>query len=326
MVFWSTSSSRGTLSIQQSLELVKVCLENARKTKDFEVASELCRNAEAALSQLRPKDQSLNRDIGAAYSELGKFQDSRGQSEKAQTSRKKAEQWGIAHSIKSTSISAVNIPVSKSLSHPPSLNEQSCELPVPPHIFAENVRPPTIVFHPPELAERLSDTPQLACCLGLLRVSRSLDDMLEPTARNWLQAIEKDVDEQERLKILSTDVIRAFKRDELKDAKAVSEVIYLAPVLGKDEFRYLLKEFYSGIEQSDLLDIHQLEGLAQLIQGADPGYLDSDDLVKILKLLSTRLRNTHRQSLHHMYQLTLAVSNVLDAMADSNVKGLDREE
>ncbi|KAK3810916.1 MAG: hypothetical protein J3Q66DRAFT_414111 [Benniella sp.] len=132
-------------------------------------------------------------------------------------------------------------------------------------------------------------------------------------------------DERERLKTLATDVIRTFKRDEFKDAKSVTEVVLLASVLDKDDYRYLIKEFYSGIDQSGLLNVHQLEGLARLIQGARPGDLDSDDLVQVLKLLSTRLRDTHEQSTHHLYQLTVAVSHVLDAMADASVTGLNRE-
>jgi hypothetical protein len=40
---------------------------------------------------------------------------------------------------------------------------------------------------------------------------------------------------------------------------------------------------------------------------------------------STRLKGTHQQSTHHLYQLTLAVSHVLDAMTDTSVKGLSRE-
>jgi hypothetical protein len=121
-------------------------------------------------------------------------------------------------------------------------------------------------------------------------------------------------------------VIRAFKTDEFKDAKSVTEVVCLAPVLEDSDFRYLLKEFYSGIDQSGLLDVHQLEGLAKLIQGAHPGYLDADDLSKVMKLLSTRLMDTHQQSTNYIYQLTAAVSNVLDAMADADVKGLEREK
>jgi hypothetical protein len=149
---------------------------------------------------------------------------------------------------------------------------------------------------------------------------------LNTAARNWVQSTKNDQDERDRLKTLATDVIRAFKRDELKDTKAVAEVIYLAPVLENDDYRYLLKEFYSGIDQSGLLDISLLDGLAQLIHGADPGYIQPDDLVKVLGLLSTRLRETHKQSPEYQYQLTTAVSRVLDAMADANVKGLDREK
>jgi len=193
------------------------------------------------------------------------------------------------------------------------------------HIFSRNVRPSTIPFHPPEPDSRLSDTRQLAYCLGLLQVNIEPDDIQDLAARNWVLATKNEQDERERLKSLATDVIRAFKRDEFKDAKSVTEVVFLAPVLDHDDFRYLVKEFYLGIDQSGLLDIHQLEGLARLIQGAGPGDLDSDDLVKVLKLLSTRLRDTHQQSIHHLYQLTVAVSHVLDAMADASVKGLNRE-
>ncbi|KAK3811267.1 MAG: hypothetical protein J3Q66DRAFT_404649 [Benniella sp.] len=77
------------------------------------------------------------------------------------------------------------------------------------------------------------------------------------------------------------------------------------------------------VQWGDLLDVYQLQGLADLICGADPGYLDSDDLVKVLELLSARLTNTHLQSTTFIYQLTLAISHVLDAMADTKVNGLD---
>ncbi|KAG0001291.1 hypothetical protein BGZ65_003620, partial [Modicella reniformis] len=197
---------------------------------------------------------------------------------------------------------------------------------LPQNIFAKNVHPPVIEFKLPEADERLNNITQLVCCLSLLKSFQSTDDILEPAARKWLQVIENDSDEQDRLKLLATDVIRAFKRDELKDDKAVAEVVNLAPVLNREDFRTVLKELCSGVNQSMLLDVHQLEGLAQLIQGADPHYLDADDLVKILELLNTRLRGTHHQSPKHMYKLTMVVSRVLDAMADTKVKDLDREK
>jgi len=193
-------------------------------------------------------------------------------------------------------------------------------------VFAKNIRPPAMEVKLPKTEERLMTTPQLATCLCLWKHSQLLEDMLDPPARKWIQAIEKDMDEQDRLKILATNVIRAFQREEIKDDKVVAEVVCLAPVLDKSDFRYLLKELCKGIDQSILLDVHQLDGIAQLIYCAEPGYLDADDLVKILELLSARLRATHAQSSNHMYQLTMAVSRVLDAMADTKVQGLDREK
>jgi len=188
------------------------------------------------------------------------------------------------------------------------------------------VHPHAITFIPPEPDSRLTDTIQLGCCLGLLQGSYEPEDILDTAVRNWLLATKNEPDERDRLNTLATDVIRVFKRDEFKDATSVNEVVSLAPVLEKDDFRYLLKEFYSGIDQSGLLDLHQLDGLAHLIHGADAGYIDSDDLAKVLSLLSTRLRDTHQQSTHHVYQLTVAVSHVLDAMADANVTGVDRKK
>jgi len=228
-------------------------------------------------------------------------------------------------SIKSSLHFTIDTPISKqdtSESH----SKQGLDTATPANIFTKNVRPPTIVFIPPEPDSRLNDTHQLACCLGLLQVSSESDDILDPVARKWIQLTNNEPDEKDRLTALASDVIRAFKRDEFKDAKSVTEVVSLAPVLEKDDFRYLLKEFYSGIDQSGLLDVHQLEGIAHLVQDSQPGYLDTDDLVKVLGLLSTRLRDTHQQSTTHIYQLTLAVSHVLDAMADAQVKGLDREK
>jgi len=235
---------------------------------------------------------------------------------------------GSVNSIKSALHTTVDALVIKPLLHPPvqDFRKQGIDpVAVPQDFFPRNVRPPVIDFKPPEPDTRLHDTLQLACCLGLLRANQETTMIPDPTIRAWLQVIGNDPDEQERLKKLTTDVIRAFKRDEIKDSKAITEVVYLSPVLENDDFRYLLKELYSGIDQSGLLDVHQLEGLAQLIQGADPGYLDTDDLVKVLELLSTRLRDTHQQSTNHLYRLTVAVSHVLDAMADANVTGLDRE-
>ncbi|KAK3824938.1 MAG: hypothetical protein J3Q66DRAFT_97830 [Benniella sp.] len=80
------------------------------------------------------------------------------------------------------------------------------------------------------------------------RESPETEEILDVTARNWLRVTKNEQDEQDRLKTLETDVIRAFKRDEFKNASAVTEVVYLAPILESDDYRYLLKESYSGID------------------------------------------------------------------------------
>jgi len=188
------------------------------------------------------------------------------------------------------------------------------------------VDPPAVVFTPPEPDERLYDTRQLAACLSLLRPSASSIDDLEPTARELLRSVKNDADERERLWNLATDVIREFVGDEPKDAQAVAEVMLLAPVLDRQNYRFLISQFFSSVDQSDLLNIHHLQGLADMIHGANRGYLRSNDLVEILELLSARLMEAHHPPSPYAYQLTLGISHILDAMADTKVNGLDRKK
>jgi len=178
----------------------------------------------------------------------------------------------------------------------------------------------------PTVQGRLSSVTQLVHSLDLLRSSQSPEEPLDQSERTWLKEIEQDTDEQERLKEIATNLIREFAREELKDATVVAEVICIVPVLEERDLQQLLQLLFLGIEQSKLLNSSLLEGLAHLVQSASPGHLNADNLVKILELTSERLEDTHIQSADYINQLTLTVSHVLDAMADSNVKGLNREE
>ncbi|KAI8345459.1 hypothetical protein B0O80DRAFT_491768 [Mortierella sp. GBAus27b] len=330
------SSSRGSLSFRQSLDLANFFLEIAGKAQDRDIALVLCHETEVTLFQAkksakRSDDQSVQHGIAIAYIGLGKVLDSHEHRNEAQAIYKKAEKMGVKIQDQAQLTPFVDSTKDPLVAQPPpptsqtKHNQGNIIASIPPLAFSENVRPTTAAEKLPEPDERLANTPQLACCLALLKDFHSLDDILEPVARNWLQVVENDEDEQERLKVLATDVVRTFKKEEIKDAKAVSEVVCLVPVLEKDTYRDLLMDFYDGIDHSGLLDFHQLEGLAQMIQGADPEYLHADDLVKILGLLATRLQNTHKQSPQHMFKLILAASYVLDAMADTCVTGLDRE-
>ncbi|KAG0243753.1 hypothetical protein BGX31_010222 [Mortierella sp. GBA43] len=334
------------LSLQQALELANGYLESAYKTEHQNVALVNGHDAEIALSQAKKinkafpdhlKDvgyQSLCHGVASAYMDLGKLLEYLEYQEQAQTMYTKAEKWGgNAHTPGRLSQSPPKC-IAQLLTTPGSSqatgsrttfdNQHQKVATVPGHIFPNNVQPSAIAFTLPEPDERIDNTLQLACCLSLLQASRSHDHTFEPDAQTWIRNIETDTEEKERLCAMPTEVIKVFKRTEIKDAKVVAEVVCLAPVLNKDEFRDLLRQLYTGIDQSGLMDFHQLEGLAKLIHNADQSHLDADDLVKILELLGGRLRHTH-QSVHHMRQLTMAVSHVLDAMADTNVTDLDRE-
>ncbi|KAF9207114.1 hypothetical protein BGZ49_001162 [Haplosporangium sp. Z 27] len=197
---------------------------------------------------------------------------------------------------------------------------------IPLEIFYKDVVPPVAKYNLPEDDERITSTPQLAYCLSLLNPSLISNEELDPAEFAWSQAKLNNPDEKGRLQAMGTDLVRVFVRDELKKPDIVAEIISLVAVLDPDDFRKVLQAFVDGIEHSVLLEIHLLDGLAQLVRNAVQGCFDADDLVKILNLLNKRLKDTHTQSTGHTYQLTLAISRVLDSMVDSQVKGLSREQ
>ncbi|KAG0004128.1 hypothetical protein BGZ65_000887, partial [Modicella reniformis] len=304
-------SLKNALSLQQVLELTNVYLENAYKTKDQDIALTLCHDAEVSVSQAKvatkknrthskdAEDQPLQNGIAAANID----RPCQGYQDEAEMLCKKAEKWDhtviegmLRIRVDSLEIIFLTASYIRTGGAPdPTLGSLAVVSP------ANNLKQPRdIAIVPPNIFA--------------VNVRSSTPEIRLPEADERLK----------RLKILATDVIRAFKRDEIKDAKVVAEVVYLAPVLEKDAFQDLLREFYSGIDQSGMLDVHQLEGLAQLVQGVGPGYFEADNLVKVLELLSNRLRGTHQQSPCYIHRLTVAVSNVLDAMADTEVKDLDR--
>ncbi|KAF9359396.1 hypothetical protein BGX26_012404 [Mortierella sp. AD094] len=196
----------------------------------------------------------------------------------------------------------------------------------PQMIFDRDITPLATKFTLPGLGGCITSAPQLAYCLSLLNHSLASKEGLDKTECDWLQAMRNNIDEQERLQTLAVDLIRAFVRDELKGPDVVAETVSLAAVLEQHDFRKLLGVFVDGVEQSVLLEIHLLDGLAFLMKNAPQNSLDADDLVKILELLGVRLKGTHQQSTQHTYRLALTISRVLDSMVDSQVEGLQREK
>ncbi|KAK3814025.1 MAG: WD40-repeat-containing domain protein [Benniella sp.] len=321
------------LEPQMTLVRIKLYLDKAEESTDSAIFLALCHEGVAAKEKF--KQELLTR-----YADLFALLDQRNHVEKAGVFREKWKKMGggnLHESDLSSSHIASRAPTPNPCvphatpgSETPAVNssapsEREVHVTLPRNIFPSDARRPALDFKPPELGARLNNTPQLAYCLGLLQAGYEPGDILDPNTRNWLQITKDEPDEKERLVVLAKNVIRAFMNDEFKDSKAVAEVVHLAPVLEHDDFRYLVNELYTGIDQSGLLHVHQLEGLAHLVQGARPGYLEGDDFVQILDRLATRLRNAHQLSTGVLYQLTLAISHVLDAMAAARVRGLSRE-
>ncbi|KAG0021100.1 hypothetical protein BGZ80_003033 [Entomortierella chlamydospora] len=326
-------------------------------------AKSLLKDAETVFSK-GPKDPILKDGIAKAYHEHGKLLDELGYHEKAQRSLTKAEAWGyipvvsqhidtprpdhlsgssgrspnssdaIPDTHQSMQESDISQPGRQSPGQDVTLTKvkddipESSEnvVPVPKKIFDQNVIPPVARYTLPGVGERITSTPQLAYCLGLLQPSLVSKEGLSEIESDWSRVRTNDPDEQQRLQTMATDLIRAFVRDELKMPGVVAEVVSLAAVLDKDNFRKLLQIFVDGIDQSVLLNVHLLEGLAQLMRNAVEGYINADDLVKTLKRLNALLNSTDSQSSRHVFQLTLTISNVLDGMVDSQVEGIPREQ
>ncbi|KAG0044722.1 hypothetical protein BGZ83_009995, partial [Gryganskiella cystojenkinii] len=190
-----------------------------------------------------------------------------------------------------------------------------------PLFFRKDVNPMPYNFQLPSPNELLQTTRQLAYCLALLQASVQEDD-LPPDTLKWRQHTLINSHEKDRLETMPVQIIQTFAKDTMKDAASVVEVVQLAPVLDNGHSRFLLKTFIDTVDQSEMLHLHSVEGLAKAIQGAAPGSIDSNDLVSILRSLHKRLRPTH--SVSHQYHLLLAVSQVLDAMADAHIGDIGR--
>ncbi|KAF9350775.1 hypothetical protein BGX26_011119, partial [Mortierella sp. AD094] len=202
---------------------------------------------------------------------------------------------------------------------------QTPEIPPAQKLIFASVTTPSVAKHQlPGLGEHIKDTAQLAYCLNLMDAP-SYGVKLDQVEQDWLSSINEAPREKERLQTLASNLVRTFIRDEIKGPDAVKEIVCLAPSLAHEDFRRLLHTFVDGINNTLLQDNYLLDGLAQLIRNSSPKHLDVNDLVKILKLLSEMLQETHSESIHR-YQSALTTSRVLDIMMDTKVKNIRREE
>ncbi|KAG0068020.1 hypothetical protein BGZ89_005340 [Linnemannia elongata] len=216
----------------------------------------------------------------------------------------------------------------------PVANVQS-SLPAVPrlNIFLKNMGPPVSLVSLPEIGSRIETTPQLSLCLGLLLNGvDTIDQQEDPShalwsaQRAWLDAMKQHPVEQERLRWLGVRMVKEFAKDTSKDSIEIAEMVLIGPVLTNKHYRRLLSSIITAFDQTVLLDVDLLQGLVQLIQSAPSEALLPDDLVKILRVIRVRLQDTHQQSSMHTFHLMLAVSRLLDVMAEHKVKDLNRVE
>ncbi|KAF9111380.1 hypothetical protein BGX27_005019, partial [Mortierella sp. AM989] len=205
-------------------------------------------------------------------------------------------------------------------------------------IFLDNIAPPFFRAPLPEPNKRFNSTLQLAFGRHILltnSVSTVEDDIqaigLEGTDWLWMSTISKDPIEQGRLPWLIAQIVFQFLKSDHKDAMSIAEVTLLGPVLDHQDYRSVLSSLIRQLDQEPVLDPELLRGFVYFLQSTSPGYLIDDDLVRILRVLRSRLKGTHMQlsdasALKHIYLLVIAVSRVLDMMVEGNVKGLNRTE
>ncbi|KAG0282674.1 hypothetical protein BGZ96_000248, partial [Linnemannia gamsii] len=226
-------------------------------------------------------------------------------------------------------------------------NKSSSALPRLHHlhvsIFLENIPAPALKAELPRLHERITRTEQLLYCNILLQQSSLIppsmttDDnaiegsaealqepLLDKSQMDWLAEIKKEPLEQDHMHWLIARMVEEFIGDSTKDATKIAEIVSLGTILQREIYRKLLSSIIKEFDDARILDVQSLQGLVQLVRFASAEYLVSDDLVKILSILRIHLQGTHQQSTEHLYHLTLAVSQVLDIMADHKVRGVNR--
>ncbi|KAF9898117.1 hypothetical protein BX616_004472, partial [Lobosporangium transversale] len=341
-MFGTTNTlSRSALLPAQALRLFDFYIEGARNMKDdTDIVTELCLDADSVLSRIqRParkalasltsaslaptEDMALRQGVTSAYHELAYLNN--------WVTPMTLKNWGfIQESNNNSNSNSTKQEENGTKSSKP--NRMTKAIPaqriatIAKDIFNHNEPPMFIRYTLPEPETHLNDIHQLVYCLCLLPTSPIPTNGLNDHEKEWRQAILNDQDERERPCKLASDVIEMFISDDINTEVSVAEVVALSPVLDQAQFRTLLIALINRISQNIMLETHLLEGLAQLMQHAPPGHLDSDDLVTILNTFNSRLQCTHNQSGDHLYRLSVTVSHVLDVMVNNQVKGLKREQ
>ncbi|KAF9956198.1 hypothetical protein BGZ72_002950, partial [Mortierella alpina] len=241
-------------------------------------------------------------------------------------------------SVESTSSSVPKISITCTNGMPTSVNRGQNtvkDITLRDDIFSVDAAPkPAIRTNLPKMSTSVDKTPQLVFSIRLLIKETSSDSSivdaeereLNDDDRKNLKALREEPMALDHLRQLTTTMVANFINHAAKDSNTIAEVVLLGPILAQDAFRELLSCFISKFDTDKaILNITALQGMVQLVQSASPGFLQDDDMVRILNILQNRLAGVHKASKDHVYQLVLAVSRLLDVMVEGKVKGLDRK-
>ncbi|KAF9179356.1 hypothetical protein BGZ51_006955, partial [Haplosporangium sp. Z 767] len=281
------------------------------------------------ISEEQQSDTPLNRQPQGVHDGSGVDTSSSLAVQEAPTPVHPGNKQSIAFSSDGTGIEGPSAVVEKELLKMPKADQ------VQAPIFLFNDTPLVRTALPKNL-DRIEEIPQLVFCLALL----TKDTLSSPSGSRlsaapltlsvdeqaWISAVEQEPVKQHHMHWLVTRLVEQFIKDGLKGSASITEIIHLSPMLDQEHFCKLLCCFIAEFETAKLLNTDLLQGLVQLIQYAQSGYLFGDDLIKILAILRKRLEDMHQQSTGHQYHLVLAISRVLDVMVKHEVKGVNRVE
>ncbi|KAF9083601.1 hypothetical protein BGX23_011295, partial [Mortierella sp. AD031] len=198
-------------------------------------------------------------------------------------------------------------------------------------IFPHNIAAPVFSAALTPSGTRIESTSELVYRGTLLRehlspslAAGSLKSPLGSSQQALVDTHLQDEEEKTRIRWLITRVVEEFAADSLKSSRTIAEVVLLGPALDREYHRKLLNCLIAEFENAKLLDLDLLQGLIEMVQSAPSDYILADDLVKVLRVLRTRLQDTHQQSPEHPYYLVLALSHLFDAMVEGKVQDLNR--
>ncbi|KAG0239631.1 hypothetical protein BGX31_002604 [Mortierella sp. GBA43] len=140
----------------------------------------------------------------------------------------------------------------------------------------------------------------------------------------WQDYIMPGMETEEDVKRLAADVFRAFLRDGSQNDKAVAEVVLYAHFFDEANTLKLLDILHKKIRDSMTLEIYVLDGIARLIQDANPRHFNAEILITTLELIIPRLRERHPDNAH-IYHSTSALTRIMDAIVDAEIAGLARK-